>query len=212
MHGQRFTGLLIHVNYLTAGLPYLKRASDDYLVLLLIGLVILGFAVFAYLEPAAQELIEASGSRVIATTVIFILMGIGALTLIVALFGCCGAYHESAGLLATYFTFLIIIFTVQVVGATLGYVYRDQSVLLFASAHAVGASYQAIGLEGTALISSYLLSYALKAVAWKVIHRRNNSDRAVSPVFVEWLTGILGVRLQWLLLNVTSMVLPLRGI
>ncbi|BHF61160.1 cd9 antigen [Sparganum proliferum] len=95
-------------------------------LVVLIGLVILGFAVFAYLEPAAQELIEASGSRVIATTVIFILMGIGTLTLIVALFGCCGAYHESAGLLATYFTFLIIIFTVQVVGATLGYVYRDQ--------------------------------------------------------------------------------------
>ncbi|KAL7062703.1 hypothetical protein AAHC03_0335 [Spirometra sp. Aus1] len=64
-------------------------------LVVLIGLVILGFAVFAYLEPAAQELIEASGSR-------------------------------SAGLLATYFTFLIIIFTVQVVGATLGYVYRDQ--------------------------------------------------------------------------------------
>ncbi|VDK83334.1 unnamed protein product [Dibothriocephalus latus] len=104
----------------------LLASSGKAETLLLIGLVILGFAVFAYLEPAAQELIEASGSRVIATTVIFILMGIGALTLIVALFGCCGAYHESAGLLATYFTFLIIIFTVQVVGATLGYVYRDQ--------------------------------------------------------------------------------------
>ncbi len=88
--------------------------------------MILGFAVYAYIEPVAQNLIEASNRRTIATVVLFVLMGIGSLTLIVALFGCCGAYHESPCLLATYFTFLIIIFAIQITGAATGYIYREQ--------------------------------------------------------------------------------------
>ncbi|EUB63766.1 CD9 antigen [Echinococcus granulosus] len=95
-------------------------------ILVLIGLVILGFAVYAYIEPVAQELIEVSNRRTTATVVLFVLMGLGSLTLIVALFGCCGAYHESPCLLATYFIFLIIIFAVQLSGAAAGYFYKEK--------------------------------------------------------------------------------------
>ncbi|KAM7540722.1 hypothetical protein Aperf_G00000033721 [Anoplocephala perfoliata] len=95
-------------------------------ILVLIGLVILGFAVYAYIEPVAQELIEVSNRRTIATVVLFLLMGLGSLTLIVALFGCCGAYHESPCLLATYFIFLILIFAIQLSGAATGYFYKEK--------------------------------------------------------------------------------------
>lgn len=81
---------------------------------------------YAYIEPVAQELIEVSNRRTIATVVLFVLMGLGSLTLIVALFGCCGAYHESPCLLATYFIFLIIIFAVQLSGAAAGYFYKEK--------------------------------------------------------------------------------------
>ncbi|VDM22353.1 unnamed protein product [Hydatigera taeniaeformis] len=77
-------------------------------------------------EPVAQELIEVSNRRTIATVVLFVLMGLGSLTLIVALFGCCGAYHESPCLLATYFIFLIIIFAIQLSGAAAGYFYKEK--------------------------------------------------------------------------------------
>ncbi|VDL31232.1 unnamed protein product [Hymenolepis diminuta] len=96
------------------------------LAIVLIGLVILGFAVYAYIEPLVQELIEVSNRRTIVTVVLFVLMGLGSLTLIVALFGCCGAYHESPCLLATYFIFLILIFAIQLSGAAAGYFYKEK--------------------------------------------------------------------------------------
>ncbi|KAF6776073.1 hypothetical protein AHF37_04555 [Paragonimus kellicotti] len=54
------------------------------------------------------------------------MMGVGGITLITALFGCCGAYHESQCLLGAYFTILLFIFTAQVTGVTLGYVFREE--------------------------------------------------------------------------------------
>lgn len=111
----------------------LRSLKYDFLLpFQLIGLVILGFAVYAYIEPLVQELIEVSNRRTIVTVVLFVLMGLGSLTLIVALFGCCGAYHESPCLLATYFIFLILIFAIQLSGAAAGYFYKEKvSVLEF---------------------------------------------------------------------------------
>ncbi|CAH8593020.1 unnamed protein product [Schistosoma rodhaini] len=95
-------------------------------LVVLIGLSVLGFSVYIYLEPEAQDIILASGQQHAVQIMLYGLMGIGGITLVIALFGCCGAYHESQCLLGTYFTILIVIFATQVTGATLGYLYREE--------------------------------------------------------------------------------------
>jgi len=51
----------------------------------------------------------------------YILIVISALVLIVAFFGCCGAIKENKCMLGTYFTIILALFIVMVVGAVLGY-------------------------------------------------------------------------------------------
>ncbi|VDQ01032.1 unnamed protein product [Trichobilharzia regenti] len=68
------------------------------------------------MEPEAQDIILASGQQHVVQIMLYALMGIGGITLVIALFGCCGAYHESQCLLGTYFTILIMIFATQVTG------------------------------------------------------------------------------------------------
>jgi len=51
----------------------------------------------------------------------YILIVISALVLIIAFFGCCGAIKENKCMLGTYFTIILALFIVMVVGAVLGY-------------------------------------------------------------------------------------------
>nr|AFY24237.1 tetraspanin 1 [Opisthorchis viverrini] len=95
-------------------------------LVVLVGLVVLGFSVYVSQEPEAQDIIRASGHYVAVQIALYALMGVGGITLITALFGCCGAYHESQCLLGAYFIILLVIFTSQVTGATLGYVFREE--------------------------------------------------------------------------------------
>jgi len=49
----------------------------------------------------------------------YILIAISALILIIAFFGCCGAYMENKCMLGTYFTIILVLFIAMVVGAVL---------------------------------------------------------------------------------------------
>jgi len=51
----------------------------------------------------------------------YILIVISALIVIIAFFGCCGAYKENKCMLGTYFTIILALFIAMVVGAVLGY-------------------------------------------------------------------------------------------
>jgi len=51
----------------------------------------------------------------------YILIAISALIVIIAFFGCCGAYKENKCMLGTYFTIILALFIAMVVGAVLGY-------------------------------------------------------------------------------------------
>ena len=46
---------------------------------------------------------------------------IAALVILIAFFGCCGAMKESKCLLGTYFTIILALFIVMIIGAFLGY-------------------------------------------------------------------------------------------
>jgi len=51
----------------------------------------------------------------------YILIVISALIVVIAFFGCCGAYKENKCMLGTYFTIILALFIAMVVGAVLGY-------------------------------------------------------------------------------------------
>merc|ERR1712241_88732 len=55
------------------------------------------------------------------TSAAYILVAIAALIVIIAFFGCCGAYKENKCMLGTYFTIILALFIAMVVGAVLGY-------------------------------------------------------------------------------------------
>ncbi|KAF8571447.1 hypothetical protein P879_00640 [Paragonimus westermani] len=95
-------------------------------LVVLVGLAVLGASVYATHEPEAQDILRASGHYRIVQVILYAMMGVGGITLITALFGCCGAYHESQCLLGAYFTILLVIFTAQVTGVALGYVFREE--------------------------------------------------------------------------------------
>ena len=51
----------------------------------------------------------------------YIMIVIAALAILIAFFGCCGAMKESKCLLGTYFTIILALFIVMLIGAILGY-------------------------------------------------------------------------------------------
>ena len=51
----------------------------------------------------------------------YIMIVIAALVIIIAFFGCCGAMKESKCLLGTYFTIILALFIVMLIGAILGH-------------------------------------------------------------------------------------------
>merc|ERR1711936_206350 len=55
------------------------------------------------------------------TSAAYILVAIAALVVVIAFFGCCGAIKENKCMLGTYFTLILAMFIVMVVGAVLGY-------------------------------------------------------------------------------------------
>ena len=65
---------------------------------------------------------EADGlSLNIYSTTTYIFITVSAVVVIVSFFGCCGAWKESKCMLATYFTFILILFILLLTGGILAY-------------------------------------------------------------------------------------------
>ncbi|KAF7260233.1 hypothetical protein EG68_02523 [Paragonimus skrjabini miyazakii] len=96
-------------------------------IFLLIGTGILCFAIYCYVDATIQSAISQSGHGDKVQNLLYGLIGVGSLTIIVSIFGCCGAYHESACVLGTYFTCLIIMFGVELAVGALCLVFRVET-------------------------------------------------------------------------------------
>ena len=57
----------------------------------------------------------------IYTSAAYILLVVSFLVVLISFFGCCGAIKENKCMLGTYFTLILALFIVMVVGAVLGY-------------------------------------------------------------------------------------------
>ncbi|CAH8556468.1 unnamed protein product [Schistosoma bovis] len=96
-------------------------------IFLLIGAAILCFAVYCYVDSLIQSAVSRSGHADKMQNLLYALIGLGLLTIVVAVFGCCGAYHESRCLLGTYSICLTIMFGVEIATAALCLVFKVET-------------------------------------------------------------------------------------
>ena len=91
----------------------------------IIGCVVLGIGIYALVDGAALvDLVNQSGVDVtiqVYTSAAIILIVVAVFVVILTFFGCCGAIKESKCMLGTYFTLILVMFIIMIVGAVLGY-------------------------------------------------------------------------------------------
>lgn len=93
----------------------------------LIGVAVLACSIFMYVDDTAKDVMEATGRGDYINITLYVLMGVGAVILLIGLFGCCGAYHESQCLLAIYFIFLLLVFAAQVAAGVMGFLFKNKA-------------------------------------------------------------------------------------
>nr|CAH8850201.1 unnamed protein product [Trichobilharzia regenti] len=96
-------------------------------IFLLIGAAIICFSIYCYVDSLIQSAISRSGHADKMQNLLYALIGLGLLTIVVAIFGCCGAYNESRCLLGTYSICLTIMFGVEIAAGTLCLVFKVET-------------------------------------------------------------------------------------
>ena len=92
-----------------------------------IGCVVLGLGIYALVDGASLvSLVDESGvsddiNITAFTSAAYIFIVVAVFVVILTFFGCCGAIKESKCMLGTYFTLILVMFIVMIVGAVLGY-------------------------------------------------------------------------------------------
>merc|ERR1712179_681299 len=103
--------------------------TTNFLIFIL-GTAVFGLGIWVVVdEPSFLDLFDKASEQLdgesfnveIYTSAAYILLVVSALVVIISFFGCCGAFKESKCMLGTYFTLILAMFIVMVVGAVLGY-------------------------------------------------------------------------------------------
>nr|XP_046250556.1 CD9 molecule a isoform X2 [Scatophagus argus] len=87
----------------------------------LAGTAVFAIGLWLRLDPKTKGLFEGSDSPYVFYTGVYILIGAGALMMVVGFLGCCGAIQESPCMLGLFFCFLLIIFAVEVAAGIWGF-------------------------------------------------------------------------------------------
>ena len=93
------------------------------------GCVVLGIGIFAIVNGAAlMDLVDEANNALdkdltlnVFTSAAIILIVVSVFVVIVTFFGCCGAIKESKCMLGTYFTIILVMFVILIVGSVIGY-------------------------------------------------------------------------------------------
>jgi len=105
--------------------------TTNFLIFVL-GLAVFGCGIWVLVDqPSFMNLFDEASQQIpeladnfditLYTSAAWILLVVSALVVIIAFFGCCGAIKKSKCMLGTYFTLILAMFIVMVVGAVLGY-------------------------------------------------------------------------------------------
>ncbi|XP_058045989.1 CD9 antigen [Ahaetulla prasina] len=92
----------------------------------LAGTAVLAIGLWLRFDPQTKEIFKSEQDTTAFSTVIYILIGAGALIMLVGFLGCCGAIQESQCMLGLFFTFLLVIFALEVAAAILGFSNKEK--------------------------------------------------------------------------------------
>ncbi|KAM9351636.1 CD9 molecule a isoform 2-T2 [Symphorus nematophorus] len=87
----------------------------------LAGTAVFAIGLWLRLDPKTKGLFEGQESPYVFYTGVYILIGAGALMMVVGFLGCCGAIQESPCMLGLFFFFLLIIFAIEVAAGIWGF-------------------------------------------------------------------------------------------
>ncbi|XP_072241876.1 CD9 molecule a isoform X2 [Leuresthes tenuis] len=94
----------------------------------LAGTAVFAIGLWLRLDPKTKGLFEGPDSPYVFYTGVYILIGAGALMMVVGFLGCCGAIQESPCMLGLFFFFLLIIFGIEVAAGIWGFSNQTQVV------------------------------------------------------------------------------------
>ncbi|XP_019934458.1 CD9 molecule a isoform X2 [Paralichthys olivaceus] len=87
----------------------------------LAGTAVFAIGLWLRFDPKTKGLFEGTDSPYVFYTGVYILIGAGALMMLVGFLGCCGAIRESPAMLGLFFGFLLIIFAIEVAAGIWGF-------------------------------------------------------------------------------------------
>uniref|UniRef100_A0A7N5JVU4 CD9 molecule n=1 Tax=Ailuropoda melanoleuca TaxID=9646 RepID=A0A7N5JVU4_AILME len=92
----------------------------------LAGIAVLAIGLWLRFDSQTKSLFEQDNQSSSFYTGVYILIGAGALMMLVGFLGCCGAVQESQCMLGLFFVFLMVIFAIEIAAAIWGYSHKDE--------------------------------------------------------------------------------------
>uniref|UniRef100_A0A3Q0T721 CD9 molecule a n=1 Tax=Amphilophus citrinellus TaxID=61819 RepID=A0A3Q0T721_AMPCI len=168
-------------------IKYLMFAFN--LVFWLAGTAVLAIGLWLRLDQKTKGLFEGPESPYVFYTGVYILIGAGALMMVVGFLGCCGAIRESPCMLGLFFFFLLIIFAIEVAAGIWGFSNQSKVTLTNYSTQ----SPHALRLSFMCAIPQVKLSKAVKKTQRNHDYLLQSCPDAIDEVFDSKLHIIGGV-------------------
>ncbi|XP_041058872.1 CD9 antigen-like [Carcharodon carcharias] len=92
----------------------------------LAGTAVLAIGLWLRFDPQTKSIFETDQHPTTFYIGVYILIGAGALMMIVGFLGCCGAIQESTCMLGCFFLFLLVIFAVEIAAGIWGFLNKDK--------------------------------------------------------------------------------------
>lgn len=92
----------------------------------LAGTAVLAIGLWLRFDPQTKGIFELEDHPSTFYIGVYILIGAGALMMIVGFLGCCGAIQESTCMLGCFFLFLLLIFAVEIAAGIWGFLNKDK--------------------------------------------------------------------------------------
>ncbi|XP_021568928.1 CD9 antigen-like, partial [Carlito syrichta] len=104
-----------------------RTHADVPYVLQLAGIAVLAIGLWLRFDSQTKSIFEQeTNNNSNFYTGVYILIGAGALMMLVGFLGCCGAVQESQCMLGLFFGFLLVIFAIEIAAAIWGYSHKDE--------------------------------------------------------------------------------------
>ncbi|XP_056373182.1 CD9 antigen [Hyla sarda] len=94
----------------------------------LAGTAVLAIGLWLRFDSQTKTMFEADSNASSFYTGVYILIGAGALMMLVGFLGCCGAIQESECMLGLFFAFLLVIFAIEIAAGIWGFANKDKVV------------------------------------------------------------------------------------